>query len=93
MKKSPKRRTSFTLSQDGLNLLEKIEQSERIQKGKKRFLDAYFTTVVCWISASTIIPLVYLYGPLEFLISIVQIVITIISSINYVIIWKLRKLF
>jgi DNA-binding HxlR family transcriptional regulator len=75
------------------NLLEKIDQSERIQKGKKRFLDAYFTTVICWISASTIIPLIYLYAPLDFLIPMVQIIIFIISTINYVIIWKLRKLF
>ena len=88
--------SKYYLSEIGkasFNLLEKIDQSERIQKGKKRFLDAYFTTVICWISASIIIPLVYLYAPLDFLIPIVQIVITIISSINYVIIWKLRKLF
>ncbi|MFX1317325.1 MAG: winged helix-turn-helix domain-containing protein [Promethearchaeota archaeon] len=75
------------------NLLGKIDQSARIQKGKKRFLHAYFTTAVCWISASTIIPLVYLYGPIDFLIPIIQIVITVISSINYLIIWKLRKSF
>ncbi|MGB5911860.1 MAG: helix-turn-helix domain-containing protein [Promethearchaeia archaeon] len=88
--------SKYYLSEIGkasFNLLEKIDQSERIQKGKKRFLYAYIASVLCWISASTIIPLVYLYGPLEFLIPIVQIVITIISSINYVIIWKLRKSF
>jgi len=88
--------SKYLLSEIGkasFNLLEKIDQSERIQKGKKRFLDAYFTTVICWISASTIIPLIYLYAPMDILIPIVEIVITIISSINYVIIWKLRKLF
>ncbi|MFW9945299.1 MAG: winged helix-turn-helix domain-containing protein [Candidatus Odinarchaeota archaeon] len=88
--------STYNLSEIGkasFRLLEKIDQSERIQKGKKRFLEAYFTTVICWISASTIIPLVYLYAPLDFLIPIVQIVISILSTVNYIIIWKLRKSF
>ena len=90
------RENTYNLSEIGkasFNLLKKIDQSERIQRGKKSFLYAYFTTVACWISASTIIPLVYLFGPEDFLIPIIQIVISCISAINYLIIWKLRKAF
>ncbi|MFX1496882.1 MAG: winged helix-turn-helix domain-containing protein [Promethearchaeota archaeon] len=84
----------YQLSEIGeaaINLLSKTDQSIRISKYKKKFLYAYCVTVICWVSASTIIPLILSSNPGYLTVILVQIVIGVISSINYIIIWTLRK--
>ncbi|MFX1235706.1 MAG: hypothetical protein ACFFBY_14325, partial [Promethearchaeota archaeon] len=71
--------------------LSKTDQSIRISKYKKKFLYAYCVTVVCWVSASTLIPLILSLNLGNLTVILVQIVISIISSINYIMIWTLRK--
>ncbi len=84
----------YILSEVGeaaFNLLSKTDESVRISRYKRKFLYAYYVTVICWISASTIIPFI-LGADLGFwTITFVNIVITIISTINYIIVWTLRK--
>ncbi|MFW9781485.1 MAG: hypothetical protein ACFFFB_04285 [Candidatus Heimdallarchaeota archaeon] len=84
----------YELSEIGeaaVNLLSKTDQSIRISKYKKKFLYAYCVTVVCWVSASTLIPLILSLNLGNLTVILVQIVISIISSINYIMIWTLRK--
>ncbi len=84
----------YELSEIGeaaFNLLCKTDESVRISRYKRKFLYAYYVTVVCWISASTIIPLIIAADRGFFTIIFINIVITIISTINYVIVWTLRK--
>ena len=73
------------------NLLRKTDQSIKISRYRKHFLYAYIITVACWISASTIIPIIIGSNVSVWTIISVQIAITIISTINYIIIWQLRK--
>lgn len=86
---------SYTLSEIGfaaLNLLSKTDQSVRISSYKRKFLFAYYITVICWIVAMTIIP--FIIGSnfdRNAVIMIVQVVLTAISTINYIIVWNLRK--
>jgi len=86
--------SKYELSEIGeaaFNLLSKTDQSLRISRYKRKFLYAYYVTVICWISASTIIPLI-IAADLGFFTTIfINIVITIISTINYIIVWTLRK--
>ena len=72
-------------------LLSRTDQSVKITKYRRNFLYAYIITVACWLTAQTLIPWllgshvdwsIYMY---------VHIIITIISCINFVIIWQLRK--
>jgi DNA-binding transcriptional ArsR family regulator len=73
------------------NLLSKLDETVRISRYKRRFLYAYIITVFCWICASTIIPFV-ITAELGFFTPLYcVIVITIISTINEIIIWNLRK--
>ncbi|MFX0032105.1 MAG: winged helix-turn-helix domain-containing protein [Candidatus Hodarchaeota archaeon] len=84
----------YKLSEIGeaaVNLLSKTDQSIRISKYKKKFLYAYCITVICWVSASTLIPLIISLNLGNLTVILVQIVIAVISSINYVIVWTLRK--
>lgn len=84
----------YDLSEIGnaaFNLLSKTDESIRISRYKRKFLYAYYITVICWVSASTIIPFI-ISADLGFWKTIyVNIFITIISTINYVILWILRK--
>lgn len=74
-------------------LLEKIDQSDRVKKGKKQFNIAYIITVVCWIISQFIIP------PLLFLTSgniqyiSIMITLNVLAIINYASIWKLKNRF
>jgi DNA-binding transcriptional ArsR family regulator len=74
-------------------LLEKIDQSDRVKKGKKQFNKAYIITVVCWILSQFIIP------PLLFLTSgniqyiSIMITLNVLAIINYASIWKLKNRF
>jgi len=84
----------YELSEIGeaaFNLLSKTDESVRISRYKRKFLYAYYVTVICWISASTIIPFIIGADLGFWTITYVNIVITIISTINYVIVWTLRK--
>ena len=84
----------YELSEIGeaaFNLLSKTDESVRISRYKKKFLYAYYVTVICWISAMTIIPIIISANLGFWTITYVNIVITIISTINYVIVWTLRK--
>jgi DNA-binding transcriptional ArsR family regulator len=84
----------YTLSEIGeaaFNLLSKTDESVRISRYKRKFLYAYYVNVVCWISAMTIIPFIISADLGFWTISVVNIVITIISTINYIIFWTLRK--
>jgi DNA-binding transcriptional ArsR family regulator len=84
----------YELSEIGeaaFNLLSKTDESVRISKYKRKFLYAYWFTVICWISASTIIPLIIAANLGFFTAIYINIVITIISSINSIIVWNLRK--
>ena len=79
------------IGEAAFNLLSKTDESVRISRYKRKFLYAYYVTVICWVSASTIIPFI-LSADLGFwTITYVNIFITIISTINYVILWTLRK--
>jgi len=85
---------TYELSEIGeaaFNLLSKTDESVRISRYKRRFLYAYYVNVICWISASTIIPFIIGANLGFWTITIVNIVITIISTINYIIVWTLRK--
>ncbi len=84
----------YVLSEIGeaaFNLLSKTDESVRISRYKRKFLYAYYVTVICWISASTIIPFIIGANLGFWTIIFVNIVITIISTINYIIVWTLRK--
>jgi len=84
----------YELSEIGeaaFNLLSKTDESVRISRYKRKFLYAYIVTVFCWISASTIIPFIIAADLGLFTIISINIVITIISTINEIIIGILRK--
>lgn len=84
----------YELSEIGeaaFNLLSKTDESVRISRYKRKFLYAYYVTVICWISASTIIPFIIGADLGFWTITYINIVITIISTINYIIVWTLRK--
>jgi DNA-binding transcriptional ArsR family regulator len=84
----------YELSEIGeaaFNLLSKTDESVRISRYKRRFLYAYYVNVICWLSASTIIPFIIGADLGFWTITYVNIVITIISTINYIIVWTLRK--
>ena len=84
----------YELSEIGeaaFNLLSKTDESVRISRYKRKFLYAYYATVICWISAATIIPFIIAADIGFFTTIFINSLITIISSINYVIIWTLRK--
>ena len=84
----------YELSEIGeaaFNLLSKTDESVRISRYKRKFLHAYYATVICWISAATIIPFIIAADIGFFTTIFINSLITIISSINYVIIWTLRK--
>ena len=71
--------------------MSKTDESVRISRYKRRFLYAYYVNVVCWISAMTIIPFIVSANLGFWTITVINIVITIISTINYIIVWTLRK--
>jgi len=84
----------YELSEIGnaaFNLLSKTDESVRISRYKRRFLYAYVVTVMSWIMAMTIIPFIVTADLGFFTATYINIIITIISTINEVIIWKLRK--
>ena len=81
------------IGEAALNLLSKTDESIRVSRYKRKFLYAYYVTVICWISASTIIPLIIAADIGFFTAIFINIVIGIISSINYIVIWTLRKRF
>lgn len=87
-------KSKYQLSSIGdaaFNLLRKTDQSIKISRYRKHFLYAYIITVICWISASTVIPIIINFDLGIWTIISVQIAISIISTINYIIIWQLRK--
>ncbi|MBN1799889.1 MAG: helix-turn-helix transcriptional regulator [Candidatus Lokiarchaeota archaeon] len=75
-----------------LNLLSKIDQTVRLSKYKKRFTYAHIATIICWIVASSIIPIV-LNLSTSFIIELVfvQLIIASISTVNGFIIGILRN--
>ncbi len=84
----------YKLSEIGtaaLLLLTKTDQSIKISKYRRNFLYAYIITVVCWTLAETLVPIIL--GPetpvIKF--AFVQIIITAISVVNFIVIWQLRK--
>ena len=84
----------YELSEIGgatFNLLSKTDESVRITRYKRRFLYAYIITVFCWISASTILPFILVADLGPFTVLYISIIITIISTINEIIIWTLSK--
>jgi len=84
----------YELSEIGnaaFNLLSKTDESVRISRYKRKFLYAYIVTVISWIMAMTIIPFIVTADLGFFTATYINIIITIISTINEVIIWKLRK--
>jgi DNA-binding transcriptional ArsR family regulator len=72
-------------------LLSKTDQSIKISKYQKNFLYAYIITVACYTIAETIVPLIL--SPLGDMSIVyqVQFVITVISVVNFITIWQLRK--
>lgn len=84
----------YELSEIGnaaFNLLSKTDESVRISRYKRKFLYAYIVTVISWIMAMTIIPFIVTADLGFFTAAYINIIITIISTINEVIIWNLRK--
>ena len=84
----------YRLSEVGeaaLHLLNKTDQSVRISKSKRNFLYAYIITVACWTAAETIVPFI-LGDTIPYMTAFaVQMVITAISVVNFIVIWQLRK--
>ncbi|NVM30377.1 MAG: helix-turn-helix domain-containing protein [Candidatus Helarchaeota archaeon] len=72
-------------------LLTKTDQSIKISKYKKNFLYAYLITVACWVCAYFFVPLIVNSDLGIWISPTIQIVITAISWVNFVIIWQLRK--
>lgn len=82
------------IGESAFRLLSKTDQSVRISKYKKKFLYAYYITVICWITAMSVIPfIIHAEIDVGFTTLLVQIVINIISTTNYIIIWRLHKKF
>lgn len=79
------------IGEAAFNLLSKTDESVRISRYKRKFLYAYYVTVICWVSASTVIPFIISADLGFWKITYVNIFITIISTINYVVLWTLRK--
>ena len=72
-------------------LLKKTDQSIDVSKYKRKLFNTYIITIFCWIGAEFAIPLI-LFSNLGFLIPIlINIVIGIISVVNYVLISLLRR--
>ena len=90
------RDNTYTLNEIGnaaYLLLEKIDQSDRVKKGKKQFNYAYLITVICWILSQTIIPLVLLLDTRELQYIGVMITLNVLAIVNYLSIWKLKNRF
>ncbi|MFX0098446.1 MAG: hypothetical protein ACFFCS_02620 [Candidatus Hodarchaeota archaeon] len=86
--------SKYKLSEIGkaaYRLLQKTDQSQRIDKGKKNFVYAYATTVICWITAESLLPII-VFGEMEHWIKVLfyHIIINAISLVNYFVIIKLR---
>ncbi|MFX1567109.1 MAG: ArsR/SmtB family transcription factor [Promethearchaeota archaeon] len=79
------------IGEAAFNLLSKTDESVRISRYKRKFLYAYYVTVICWVCASTIIPFIISADLGFWTITYVNIFITIISTVNYVVLWTLRK--
>jgi hypothetical protein len=77
------------------NLLIKADQSHVISKYRKRFISIYITTVLCWISIQTLIPIYYHFlspecrVPVVF--TLIEITLNFVAVINYILIWKLKQ--
>ncbi len=75
-----------------LNLLSKIDQTVRLSKYKKKFTYAHIATIICWIVASSVIPIVMNLSP-TFVVELIlfQLIIASISTVNASIIGILRN--
>ena len=72
-----------------LLLMDRIDQSKRLRKGKKTFLYANIITIVCWTLVAFLIPnLIALFISVSLLIIII-IVINVVIQINSFLIWRL----
>ena len=85
----------YVLTETGLaafNLLAKTDESVRISKYKKKFTYAQIATIICWIVASSIIPVVMNFST-DFLTELIlfQIIIAIMTTVNSTIIGILRS--
>ncbi len=77
------------IGETALILMQKIDQSHTIKKGKRAFIYANVITTICWVLAQIIISNLiapYVDIPTNVL---VVIVIVVIAQINYQIIWRL----
>lgn len=70
------------------DLLQKTDQSYKISKYKKKFTLAYIFTVICWLAAQFVVPLI-VYSDQKYFF-LIPIVISIVSGVNYAIIAMLR---
>jgi len=87
-------KNKYQLSEIGdasLLLLTKTDQSIKISKYRQNFLYAYLVTVACWIAAETIIP--FILQPMVNMTAFIgySIVINVVSVINWIVLWQLRK--
>lgn len=87
-------KNKYTLSEIGnasFLLLTKTDQSIKISKYRRNFLYAYLVTVACWIAAETIIP--FILQPMLNMTAFIgySIVINVVSVINWIVLWQLRK--
>jgi DNA-binding transcriptional ArsR family regulator len=73
-----------------LSVLGKTDQQVKIKWYRKRFLYAYIFTVACWVAAETLVPFLYFAELNNLNLMWIQIVVTIISVINFILVWKLR---
>jgi DNA-binding transcriptional ArsR family regulator len=84
----------YVLSEIGIaafNLLLKTDQNSQLKKYKKSFIIAYIITVICWISAETIIPIIYYSSLGAWSINFIQGVLIILSVTNFIMIIMLQK--
>jgi DNA-binding transcriptional ArsR family regulator len=85
---------NYSLSGMGMaayKLLVHTSDAGRVALGKRRFLYAYIITVVCWVTAESIIPLLINPGVNYVNFIIYEIVINATAITNYMMIWWLRK--
>jgi DNA-binding transcriptional ArsR family regulator len=82
----------YTLTNQGraaLILINSIDQSKRVEKGKKRFLIANIITIICWTIVSFAVPIAIAPYVDESLRIGITILFNVMIQINSVVIWNL----
>jgi DNA-binding transcriptional ArsR family regulator len=77
------------IGKSALHLMDKIDQSDRFKRNKKKFLWANIVTIICWASMQFFIPFSLSNYPVENVLIYIIVCMNVIPQINYVIIFNL----